>query len=126
MSKAGASATDRHLRRELLRLRADLQRQELGAAAQGLRESAEPALRAGRFLVGLSRKGPVVDGLQWVREHPLAGSVISVVVARLSGAAARQVVTRGLPRLVRLALGGASAAAVGLAVVRWWRRSPKV
>jgi hypothetical protein len=64
--------------------------------------------------------------LQWVREHPLAGSLLSVVVARLGGAAARQVVKRGLPRLVRLVLGGASAAAVGLAAVRWWRRSPKL
>lgn len=126
MSEADRSATDRQLRRELLLLRADLQRQELGVAAQGLRESVEPALRVGQFLLGLTRKGPVLDGLHWVREHPLAGSVISIALARLGSLAARRVLTVGLSRFGRLVLGGASAAAVGLAAVRWWRRSPKL
>ena len=122
MSKP-ASASDRHLRRELLLLRAELQRQELDGAARAVRDSIDPALRAGEFLVGLAQKGPVRGSLGWLREHPLAGSLISLVAARLGGAATRRLMAGGLRRLGTFVLGGAAAAAVGLVAARWWQRS---
>ena len=125
MSKA-ASATDRHLRRELLLLRADLQRQELKGAAEAVRDSLDPALRAGEFLVGLTRKAPVRGGLNWLREHPVAGSLVSLLVARLGGAATRRLMAGGLMRIGTLVLGGAALVAVGLVAARWWQRSRKL
>jgi hypothetical protein len=124
MSKA-ASATDRHLRRELLLLRAELQRQEFTGAAEAVRDSLDPALRAGEFLVGLTRKAPVRGGLNWMREHPLAGSLVSLLVARLGGATTRRLMTGGLMRIGTLVLSGAALVATGLVAARWWQRSHK-
>ena len=122
MSKP-ASPNDRQLRRELLLLRAELQRQELLGAAKSVRDSLDPALRAGVFLVGLTRKGPVRGGVNWMREHPVAGSLISFLAARLGGAATRRLMAGGLIRFGTLVLGGAAAVAVGLVAARWWQRS---
>jgi len=122
VSKAG-SPNDRHLRRELLLLRAEVQRQELEGAAKSVRDSLDPALRAGEFLVGLARKGPLRDGVTWMREHPVAGSLISLLAARLGGAATRRLMAGGLIRIGTLVVGGAAAVAVGLVAARWWQRS---
>ena len=122
MSKAG-SPNDRHLRRELLLLRAEVQRQELEGAVKSVRDSLAPALRAGEFLVGLALKGPVRDGVTWMREHPVAGSLISLLATRLGGAVTRRLMAGGLIRIGTLVLGGAAAVAVGLVVARWWQRS---
>ena len=118
-----ASATDRHLRRELLLLRAELQRQELEGAAREVRDSLDPVLRAGEFLVGLARTSPVRGGLNWMREHPFAGSLISLLATRLGSAATRRLMAGGLIRLGAMVLGGAALVAAGLAAARWWRRS---
>jgi len=120
-----ASATDRHLRRELLLLRAELQRQEFKGAAEAVHNSLAPVLRAGGFLVGLTRKAPVLGGLNWMREHPVAGSLVSLLVARLGGAATRRLMRGGLMRLGTLVLGGSALVVVGLVAARWWQRSPK-
>ena len=122
MSKAG-SPNDRHLRRELLLLRAEVQRQELEGAVKSVRDSLAPALRAGEFLVGLARKGPVRDGVTWMREHPVAGSLISLLATRLGGAVTRRLMAGGLIRIGTLVLGGAAAVGVGLVAARWWQRS---
>lgn len=122
MSKP-ASATDRHLRRELLLLRAELQRQELKGAAEAVRNSLEPALRAGSFLLGLAQTAPVRSGLNWIREYPVAGSLVSLLVARLGGLATRRLMTGGLIRIGTLVFGGAAAVAVSLVAARWWQRS---
>ena len=122
MSKP-ASATDRHLRRELLLLRAELQRQELKGAAEAVRNSLDPALRAGSFLLGLAHKAPVRSGLNWIREYPVAGSLVSLLVARLCGLATRRLMTGGLIRIGTLVFGGAAAVAVSLVAARWWQRS---
>ena len=124
MSKA-ASATDRHLRRELLLLRAELQRQEFKGAAEAVHDSLAPVLRAGGFLVGLTRKAPVLGGLNWMREHPVAGSLVSLLVARLGGAATRRLVRGGLMRIGTLVLSGAALMATGFVAVRRWQRSHK-
>ena len=124
MSEADA-ATDRHLRRELLLLRAELQRQELKGAAEAVRVSLDPALRAGAFLLGLAHKAPVRGGLNWMREHPVAGSLVSLLVARLGGAVTRRLMAGGLMRIGTLVLSGAALVAVGLVAARWWQRSPK-
>jgi len=58
-----------------------------------------------------------------MREHPVAGSVISLLAARLGGAATRRLMTGGLIRIGTLVLGGAAAVAVGLVAARWWQRS---
>ena len=122
MSKP-ASPSDRHLRRELLLLRAELQRQELEGAAKAVRDSLDPALRAGAFVIGLTRTSPVRGGLSWMREHPIASSLISWLATRVGGAATRRLLAGGLVRLGTRVLGGAAAVAVGLVVARWWQRS---
>ena len=124
MSKA-ASATDRNLRREVLLLRAELQRQEFKGAAEAARDSLGPAVRAVEFLVGLTRKAPVRGGLDWMREHPVAGSLVSLLVARLGSAVTRRLMTGGFMRIGTLVLSGAALVATGLMAARWWQRSRK-
>ena len=130
-ARNGSNISDRALRSELLRLRADLQRQELADAVHDLRDSFAPLVRAFQAVTGVLDSAPAKGAMGWVWRHPLAGALASLLLGRLGSGllstgfgkafaegagASRGVIRRGV-RLVSIGLG------VGASIIagRWLR-----
>jgi len=116
-----APQSDRSLRRELLILRAELQRQELAAAARDCQRALAPALQFAQSLQGLTRAEPLRGGLRWFGRHPLAATMLTSLLGRLGGALAGRVIRGRVGRLGGHLALGAALLAVATGAVKWWR-----